>query len=188
MTTTPDHNPHTAATQPTSIANSRQSVALFPGTFDPFTCGHEHIVRRALRQFGRVIIAIGDNTAKSPLLPVKARQQWIEQVFDDEPRVSVITYAGLTANAVTAAGATCILRGIRSVKDFEYEREIADANMSICGVDTLLMYTQPQYSHISSTLVRELLHFGHDITPLLPQHHAPQFSDILQLAQQLRQS
>ena len=134
-------------------------TALFPGSFDPFTIGHYDIVTRGLDIFDEIIIAIGRNAHKTGHVAPEERLQTIERVFAHEPRVRVHIYEGLT---------TCILRGVRSVQDFEYERNIAEANRQLCGIDTVLLYTRPEYAHISSSLVRELQSYGKDITPYIP--------------------
>lgn len=144
-------------------------VALFAGSFDPFTRGHESIVRRGLDLFDKVIVAIGINSAKKPLLSDQARKEWIEAVFQGEDRVEVITYSGLTVDAATQCGAQFLLRGVRTATDFEYEQTIAITNRSLAGIETVLINTLPQLSHISSSLVRELLSHGHDVSQLIPQ-------------------
>ena len=145
-------------------------TALFPGSFDPFTIGHHDIVVRALAIFDEIIIAIGRNAQKPGHASPEERLQAIQQVFANEPRVRVHIYEGLTIDFAQQVGASCILRGVRSVQDFEYERQIADANKQLSGIDTVLLYTRPEYAHISSSLLRELQSYGRDITPYLPQH------------------
>lgn len=145
------------------------SRVLFPGSFDPFTLGHADIVERALSLFDEVIVAIGYNEQKPGWQSVDERLQAIRNLYDDEPRVKVMAYSGLTADVVKQTEATCLLRGVRSVKDYEYELQMADINRQLCGVETVLLFTRPEYASISSSVVRELAHFGRDITPFLPQ-------------------
>lgn len=143
-------------------------TALFPGSFDPFTLGHYDIVCRALTLFDHIIIALGENGEKVPTFPLEERLQAIRQVFQNEPRVEVRSYNCLTVDFAKQTGAHYILRGVRCVADFEYERNMAEANKELGGMETILLYTSPQYAHISSTLVRDLYRHGKDITPYLP--------------------
>lgn len=142
--------------------------AIFPGSFDPFTIGHYDIVMRGLLIFDEIIIGIGHNSQKQDAFPLQDRLQDIQRLFANEPRVTVETYDGLTIDFAAKHQATCILRGVRSVLDFEYERNIAEANKQLCGIETVLLYTKPEYAHISSSLVRELHSYHKDITPYLP--------------------
>lgn len=143
-------------------------TAIFPGSFDPFTIGHYDIVRRALTMFDRIVIAIGRNGVKSPLFPAEERLLAIRKAFAQEPRVQVEIYDSLTVDFAAQTGAHFILRGVRCVADFEYERNMAEANKELGGIETILLYTSPQYAHISSTLVRDLYIHGKDISPYLP--------------------
>lgn len=143
-------------------------TALFPGSFDPFTIGHYDIVTRGLDIFDEIIIAIGRNAHKTGHVAPEERLQTIKRIFAHEPRVRVHIYEGLTIDFAQQMEATCILRGVRSVQDFEYERNIAEANRQLCGIDTVLLYNRPEYAHISSSLVRELQSYGKDITPYIP--------------------
>lgn len=142
--------------------------AIFPGSFDPFTIGHYDIVMRGLEIFDEIVIGIGHNSQKHSTFPLEKRLQETKQAFAHEPRVRVEAYQGLTIDFATAQQAACILRGVRSVQDFEYERNIAEANKQLCGIETVLLYTRPEYAHISSSLVRELYSYHKDITPYLP--------------------
>lgn len=144
-------------------------VALFPGSFDPFTRGHESIVRRALPLFDEIVIAVGVNAGKRAFMTMDQRRAWIESVFRNEPRVRVITYEGLTIDVARQIHATCILRGVRMIQDFEDEMHMAEVNRQLSGIETVLLYTLPQDSHISSSIVRELAKYGQDLTPYLPQ-------------------
>ena len=142
-------------------------TAIFPGSFDPFTIGHADIVNRSLSLFDKVVIGIGCNSLKQSIFPIDDRLEHIRKVFKDEPRVSVEIYTGLTVNFAREQNAQFILRGIRCVADFEYERNMAEANKQLTGVETIILYTRPEYAHISSTLVRDLYQHGQDITPYL---------------------
>ena len=144
-------------------------TAIFPGSFDPFTIGHYDIVMRGLQLFDEIIIGIGRNASKQSYFPLDERIKTIQSVFAGEARVRVMVYEDLTINFAQAQNADCILRGVRSVQDFEYERNIADANKQLSGIETVLLYTQPEYAHISSSLVRELHSYGNDISTLLPK-------------------
>lgn len=148
--------------------NCCKKTALFPGTFDPFTRGHYSVVERALNLFDEVIIAIGVNALKNPMFTADERVAMLQQLYADEPRVRVVAYSGLTVDLAQEYGARFMLRGVRSVIDFEYEKSIADVNRDISGVETVLMFTQPQYAHISSSVVRELLSYGRNVEAYLP--------------------
>lgn len=143
---------------------------LFPGTFDPFTLGHLSIVERALQNFDEVVIAIGNNMLKNAYFSVDKRIAIAKKVFENEPRVSVMSYNCLTADFAKEIGADIILRGIRTVADFEYERTIADANRYLTGIDTVLLFTETQYSFISSSVVREMLIYGKDVSRYVPEN------------------
>lgn len=145
------------------------SKVVFAGTFDPFTNGHKSIVDRALRLFDNIIIAIGVNPGKHSLLSPNQRMQYIKEVYADNPHVSVQCYEGLTTSFAKEVGADVLLRGVRSVKDFEYERELADINRSISGIETVLMFAEPQFASVSSSVVRELMSYGMDVSQLIPQ-------------------
>ena len=143
-------------------------IAIFPGSFDPFTIGHYDIVMRGLELFDEVIIGIGRNGTKQATFPLEERLSAIQRVFEHEPRVRTILYSGLTVDFATECGARFILRGVRSVQDFEYERSMAEANKQLSGIETVLLYTRPEYAHISSTLVRDLYAHHRDIKQYLP--------------------
>lgn len=143
-------------------------TALFPGSFDPFTKGHRDIVDRALQSVAdEVIIAIGINANKHCMQTVDERMAAIRTNYKDEPRVRVEAYEGLTTDFARQTGAAFLLRGIRNVKDFEYERDIADINRRLTGIETVLLYCQPELACISSSLVRELASWGKDISDFL---------------------
>ena len=143
--------------------------AIFPGSFDPFTLGHHSIVKRALAFMDEIIIGIGINEGKRCLMSVEKRLESIRKIYADEPRVKVIAYSGLTVDFAQEQGAGIILRGIRTVKDFEYEEGIADINRKLSGIETVFLFTEPEYSAISSSVVRELLHYGKDVSSFLPK-------------------
>ena len=144
-------------------------IAIFPGSFDPFTRGHESIVRRALPLFDKFIIAIGVNADKRSFMTMEQRQTWIERVFKDDPQVEVITYSGMTVDAAREVGAQFIVRGVRLIQDFENEKHLAEVNRDLTGIETILLYTLPEYSHISSSIVRELARYGQDVSAYLPK-------------------
>ena len=142
--------------------------AIFPGSFDPFTIGHYSIVKRALAMFDEIIIGVGVNHSKKTEFSVEKRIDIIQQAFDGESRVKVKSYNSLTIDFAKSVEAGFILRGLRSVGDFEYERTIADTNRILSGIETVILFTESDYSHISSTVARELISFGKDITAFLP--------------------
>lgn len=143
--------------------------AVFPGSFDPFTIGHANLVERALKLFDEVIIAVGYNEHKAGWLPVEERVRALRAFYDGIPGIRVESYTGLTVDFAQSQGARFILRGVRSVKDYEYELGIADINSRLADVETVVLLADPTISGISSSVVRELHHFGRDITPWLPQ-------------------
>lgn len=150
------------------MANKR--IALFQGSFDPFTRGHESIVMRALSIFDEVVIAVVHNSQKHGFLPVDLRVRLIEDAFKGESRVKVVCSEGLTVNIAKEEGACCLLRGVRNIIDFEYEKGNAEVNLRLSGIETVLLYTSPATSHISSTIVRELLKFDKEIKDYMPEH------------------
>ncbi len=143
--------------------------AIFPGTFDPFTVGHASIVSRALTFIDEIVIAIGINENKHTHFPLEQRLRMIRDYYRGNPRITVEAYDGLTTDFARQAGANLIVRGIRTVRDFEYEETIADVNRKLTGIETILLFTEPELTSVSSTIVRELLSFRKDITPFLPQ-------------------
>lgn len=148
--------------------NTRNSTIFFPGSFDPFTRGHANLVSRALALFDTVIIAVGINEQKDGCHDANERIEAIRRIYNKETRVRVMAYSGLTAEAAVAAGAAAILRGVRSMKDYEYELQMADVNRHLAHIDTVVLFAEPQFAAISSSLVRELAHFGRDISEYLP--------------------
>ena len=150
------------------ILNLNSMTAIFTGSFDPFPIGHFDIVSRALPLFSRIVIGVGVNERKKYMQSAEVRCADIKRIFADEPKVEVKAYSDLTVDFARREGAIYIIKGVRSVKDFEYEREQADINRQLSGIDTLLLYSDPRYSSISSSMVRELIHFGQDVSPYLP--------------------
>ena len=148
--------------------NYELKTAVFPGSFDPFTTGHDAIVRRALAVFDRIVIGVGVNIGKKYMYSADKRVEDIARLYASEPRIEVKAYSDLAVDFAHREGARFIIKGVRSVKDFEYEREQADINLKIGGVDTLILFSEPQYSSISSSMVRELMHFGRDVSEFLP--------------------
>ena len=143
--------------------------AVFPGSFDPFTVGHYDIVKRGLELFDEIVIGIGRNSVKKETFPIRERLAAIQGYFAGEKRVSVMIYDSLTVDFAREQQAQFILRGIRCVEDFEYERNMAEANKQLGGMETILLYTRPEYAHISSTLVRDLYSYNKDVSDYLPQ-------------------
>jgi pantetheine-phosphate adenylyltransferase len=143
-------------------------IAIFPGTFDPFTIGHLSLVKRGLRLVDEIIIAIGINLNKKTVFSVEERIEMTSRLFRQNPNVSVQSYEGLTVDFAKKAGAEFILRGIRSVNDFEYEKNIADVNHQLSGIETFVLFTEPEYTHVSSSIVRELLLYGKDVSDFVP--------------------
>lgn len=145
------------------------TTALFPGSFDPFTLGHLDIVRRAREMFGRVVISVGINPAKATNeRAVEQRLDAIRRAVADIAGVEVMEWQGLTVDAAREAGATVMVRGVRSAADYDYERSLAELNRRISGIDTVLLVASPEYSSISSSAVRELQRFGYDTKQFLP--------------------
>ena len=148
----------------------KQRIGIFVGSFDPFTVGHDSIVRRALPLFDRLVIGVvGDHVSKPYLRPAEERMKAIASLYDSQPAVEVLPYHGLAVDFAHSVGAHFIVKGVRSVKDFEYEREQADVNRMLSGIETILLYSEPQFSSVSSTMVRELQHFGVDVSSFLPK-------------------
>lgn len=143
--------------------------AIFPGTFDPFTIGHASIVKRALTFIDEVVIAIGINDKKNAHLAIQQREEMIRHYYRNEPRVKVASYSSLTIDFAQEVGANIIIRGIRTVKDFEYEETIADVNRKLTGIETILLFTEPEMTCVSSTIVRELMRYGKDVSRFLPE-------------------
>ena len=144
-------------------------VALFPGTFDPFTLGHLDIVNRGLNMFDEVVVAIGMNTGKKHMFLLEQRKQWIKEIFDNEPRVRVASYEGLTAKYAEQIGAHFILRGLRTNQDFTYEKQIAYVNEDMSpSINSVFLMSHQTNATVSSTIVRDLIQFGGDYEKYLP--------------------
>jgi len=144
-------------------------ICLFPGTFDPVTLGHVDIIKRALPLFDKIVVGIGVNAAKKPMFSPEQRINWIETIFKDEPKIVGAQYEGLTINFCKQLGAKFILRGIRYVSDFEYEKTIADANRAMDpSIETFFLTGEPKYTSVASTIVRDILRNGGDASPFLP--------------------
>jgi pantetheine-phosphate adenylyltransferase len=147
-----------------------QRICLFPGTFDPITIGHLDIINRSLSLFDQLIIGIGRNANKAPMFSEEQRQAWIKEIYKDNPKVDVVVYEGLTVNCCKAVNANFILRGIRYVNDFEYEKAIADMNRSLDHhIESVFLTCLPQYTSVASTLVRDVIRNGGDATQFLPE-------------------
>lgn len=148
-------------------------ICLFPGTFDPVTLGHVDIINRAIPLFDKIVVGIGLNAAKAPMFTPERRLQWINDLYVNEPRVVGAVYEGLTVDFCRSIGAKFILRGIRYVSDFEYEKTIADANRTLDrSIETIFLTGEPKYTSVASTIVRDILRNGGDATPFLPDQVA----------------
>lgn len=142
--------------------------AFFPGSFNPFTRGHQSIVSRALSIFDSVVIAFGVNCDKADSGTAAANIRAVKELYRNRDDVEVISYSGLTVDAAKENGAGVILRGVRNISDFEYERDMADINRKISGIDTVILFSEPELGFISSSIVRELEHYGRDVSDMLP--------------------
>ncbi len=144
-------------------------IAVFPGSFDPITIGHVDLVLRALPLFDRIVVAVGINSKKQSLFSLEQRIAWLEKVFRDEPKVQVDSFEGLTVHYCAKIDAQYLLRGLRNGSDFDYEKTISQLNHIIGNhVETVFLISKPEFSHISSTIVREIIVGGGDATPFLP--------------------
>ena len=147
-----------------------QRIGLFPGTFDPITIGHQDIINRSLPLFDKLVIGIGRNVNKEPMFSDEQRLRWIREIYKDNPKVEAVTYEGLTIRCCQQVGANFILRGIRYVNDFEYEKAIADMNRSLDkNIETIFLTCLPQFTSVASTLVRDVLKNGGDVMQFLPE-------------------
>ncbi|MGN0068256.1 MAG: pantetheine-phosphate adenylyltransferase [Prevotella sp.] len=144
-------------------------TGLFPGSFDPFTIGHRSVLDRALTLFDKVVVGVGVNVGKCSLLSAEERVEAIRRLYAHDDRVEVVAYEGLTVDLARRCGARFIVKGVRSVRDYEYEREQADVNRRISGVETILLMAEPGLECVSSSLVRELKAFGRDVKAFLPE-------------------
>lgn len=147
-----------------------ERIAIFPGSFDPFTIGHESVVRRALPMFDKLFIMIGYNANKKSFFSVEKRMKWINQVFVNEPRVEVRLHEGLTVDFCKEVGAKYILRGIRTSSDFEYERAIAQMNKKMHPeIESVFLLTLPEHTPINATIIRDIISHGGDASMFLPE-------------------
>ena len=149
-------------------------VALFPGSFDPITLGHVDIIERAVPLFDEIRIAVGTNSAKNYLFSLEQRVQWIKETFAHEPKITVITYEGLTVDFAQTQGVQFLLRGLRNPADFEFERAIAQANREMVpNLETVFLLTSARYAYISSSIVREVFNHGGDFKKFVPNTVRP---------------
>ena len=147
-----------------------ERICLFPGTFDPVTLGHIDIIERAVNLFDKLVIGIGTNSSKQPMFSVEQRTGWIQEIFKNDPRIHVTGYEGLTVDYCHKIGANYILRGIRYISDFEYEKAIADMNRILAtDIETIFLTCSPLYSTISSTLVRDVIRNGGNASMFMPK-------------------
>jgi len=146
------------------------NIAVFPGSFDPITKGHVDLVLRALPLFDKIVVAIGVNSQKKYLFPLDKRLESLEQVFQNQDKVDIGKFQGLTVNYCRDIGANFILRGIRNASDFDYEKTISQLNSIVGdGLETMFFISKPEYSHISSTIVREIIKGRGDVSPFVPK-------------------
>jgi pantetheine-phosphate adenylyltransferase len=146
-----------------------QRICLFPGTFDPVTLGHVDIIDRALPLFDKIIVGIGSNINKAPMFTAEQRLNWMKEIYKGNEKVDAAVYEGLTIDFCRKIGAKFILRGIRFVSDFEYEKTIADANRALDNtIETIFLTGEPKYTSVASTIVRDIIRNGGDATPFLP--------------------
>lgn len=147
-----------------------EKICLFPGTFDPITLGHVDVIKRAMPLFDKIVVAVGSNAGKAPMFSAKQRQSWIEEIFKNDEKISAAVYDGLTVDFCKSIGAQYILRGIRYVSDFEYEKTIADANRTLDpGIETFFLTCEPKYTSVASTIVRDIIRNNGDASLFLPE-------------------
>ncbi|AMS26181.1 phosphopantetheine adenylyltransferase [Bacteroidetes bacterium UKL13-3] len=145
-------------------------IALFPGTFDPITVGHLNILERAIPLFDEIVIGIGHNSSKSTLFPLEQRENWIKEIFQNVPSVRVESYEGLTVDFCKKIDANYILRGLRNMSDFDYEKNIAQMNKLVSNhIESIFLMCDPEYTPISSSVVRDLIRNGGNAAPYLPE-------------------
>lgn len=145
-------------------------ICLFPGTFDPITLGHVDIINRSLPLFDKIVVGIGVNTSKKPMFTDEQRLEWIREIYKDNTKIEATVYEGLTVNYCKEIGANFILRGIRYVSDFEYEKTIADANRALDrSIETVFLTGEPKYTSVASTIVRDIIKNKGDASPFLPE-------------------
>lgn len=143
--------------------------AIFPGSFNPFTIGHQSIVDRGLAMFDEIVIALGVSFEKGEAPETRERMEAISRLYAGNPSVKVVCYNGLTVDAAKQYGCDFILRGVRNMADFEYERNMADVNLKLSGIETVILLTRPELATVSSSLVRELQNYGRDVSDMLPK-------------------
>ena len=144
-------------------------IAVFPGSFSPFTYGHLSIIERMLPLFDKIIVAVGVNSLKNKSYPTEKNVEWIKNILNNQSKIEVISYEGLTVNICSKLNANYIIRGVRDEKDFEFEKKVAQNNKELnSNIETLLVTTLPKYSHISSTIVRDIIKNNGDINKLIP--------------------
>ena len=148
---------------------SAKRIAVFPGSFDPFTIGHEALVRRTLSLFDEIIVAVGMNATKKYMFPLERRTEWIRQTFAGEPRVKVTNFSGLTVEFCKKNGAAYIIRGVRTSTDFEFEKAIAQMNRSISEIETIFIMPLPEHSAINSTIIRDIVRNNGDASQFVPK-------------------
>ena len=154
----------------TSPSEHTPRTAFFAGSFRPFTTGHASIVNRGLDIFGRIVVGVGINSAKpDDRKHAEDAARAISKVYEGDDRVDVVTYDCLTVDAAATCGATALLRGVRSTRDFDYERDLADVNRQLSGIETVLLYSLPELAAVSSSIVRELASYGRDVEAFLPK-------------------
>ena len=147
-----------------------EKIAVFPGSFDPITKGHESVLKRALPLFDKLYIAVGMNADKKVFFPIEKRMEWISFVFKDYPVVEVIKYQGLTGDLCKKLNAKYILRGLRTSADFEFERSIGQINRKLYpGIETVFILTAPEYTSLNSSIVRDILRHGGDANQFVPE-------------------
>lgn len=147
-----------------------ERICLFPGTFDPVTLGHIDIINRAIPLFDKIYVGIGINSAKNPMFSAEQRMEWFREIYTNEPKVESVVYDGLTVNYCKTINARFILRGIRYVSDFEYEKTIADANRTLDpNIETIFLTGEPKYTSVASTIVRDIIRNGGDASLFLPE-------------------
>jgi len=146
-------------------------IALFPGSFDPITLGHTDIINRTIPLFDKIIIGLGENSKKKYLFNTSQRKEWIEKIFSNEPKVEVQVYKNLTIHFCQEIGANYLIRGLRNASDFDYEKNIAQLNSAMASeIESIFIIARPELSHISSTIVREIISFNGDVTSFLPSN------------------
>jgi pantetheine-phosphate adenylyltransferase len=156
-----------------------KKIAVFPGSFDPITRGHESIIRRALPLFDEIIIALGENVEKKSYFPLDDRLEWLKKVFSDEPKIRVMKYSGLTVDFCRKINAGYILRGLRTSADFEFERTIGLMNKAIFpGIETVFLLSAPEYAALSSSVIRDILKNGGDASNFVPDKIAKEIHEL----------